>query len=189
MEIGDTITPIDCLVLPVPAFEGGEPYIVQQGAGMVVTKSTPEKEAAACDFLKWFTQVENNLKFSCSSSYLPVLKEACSTEHLDAALKEVELNMPEKEYSTMEIAFEMIRENKLYTNKAFDGGSAARKVLEYDLSDKAAADREQVRQRLAAGVSLDEAVSDYISEEAFDAWFEEVSLKLQQSIEDSAAAQ
>ena len=188
VEIGDTITPIDCLVLPVPVFEGGEPCIVQQGAGMVVTKNTPEKEAAACDFLKWFTQVENNMKFSCSSAYLPVLKEACTTEHLDAALKTEGINMPEKEYRTMEIAFDMIRENKLYTNKAFDGGSAARKVLEYDLSDKAAADREQVKARLAEGVSLDEAVSDYISEEAFDAWFEEVSLKLQQCVEDSAAA-
>lgn len=188
VEIGDSITPIECLVLPVPVFEDAEPYIVQQGAGMVVTKSTAEKEKAACDFLKWFTKAGNNTKFSCSSSYLPVLKEACNTGQLDAALEATGTDMPEKEYATMKIAFDMIQENKLYTNKAFDGGSGARKVLEYDLSDKAAADREQVKKRLEEGETLEKAVESFISEESFEAWFEEVSEKLQQCVQDSEAA-
>ena len=53
VEQGDTITPIECIVLPVPSFEGGAPYIVQQGAGMVVTNGPDDKVRAACEFLKW----------------------------------------------------------------------------------------------------------------------------------------
>ena len=38
---------------------------------MVVTKSTPEEEAACVTFLKWFTQPENNIQFAVGSGYLP----------------------------------------------------------------------------------------------------------------------
>ena len=47
---------IKATVLPAPRFEGGRPYAVQQGAGMVVTNSTAEKEFASVEFLKWFNE-------------------------------------------------------------------------------------------------------------------------------------
>lgn len=43
---------IECTMLPVPTFAGGESAIVQQGAGMVVTKSDESTEYAATVFLK-----------------------------------------------------------------------------------------------------------------------------------------
>lgn len=43
---------------------------------MVVTKSTPEEEAACVTFLKWFTQPENNIQFAVGSGYLPVTHAA-----------------------------------------------------------------------------------------------------------------
>ena len=55
---------ISLKVLPCPKFEGGEDYAVQQGAGMVVTKTEDEATVKACvEFLKWFTAPEHNISF------------------------------------------------------------------------------------------------------------------------------
>ena len=51
---------------------------VQQGAGMVVTKSDEAREKAAVTFLKWFTAPEQNVRFAMSSGYLPVTYEGNS---------------------------------------------------------------------------------------------------------------
>lgn len=181
-EIGDVATPIECLVMPAPLLEGGEPYIIQQGAGMVVTKGTKEQEYASVVFLKWFTEAERNIEFGCTSGYIPVKKEANKKETLDSVIQEKNLEISTKEYDTLVTAYEMVGSSKLYTNKAFDGGASARKVLEYSLSDKAAADREQVVKLLAEGKTLDEAVGSFISEDAFHIWFEEVKTDLESSV-------
>ena len=162
---------IDYLILPAPIFEGGENYMVQQGAGMVVTKSTPEREYASVVFLKWFTQTDNNLLFSCTSGYMPVKKEAFSKERLDSVIESNELNVSGKTYDTMISCFDMTQVSTFYTDKAFENGAAARKVLEYNLSDKAASDREAVLERLASGTSLDDAVSDFTDSQAFENWY------------------
>ena len=59
----------------------------------------------------------------------------------------------------------------LYTNKSFQNGSAARKVLEYNLADRAAADREAVTEAMAGGAGLEEAAAPYVTREAFEAWY------------------
>ena len=59
----------------------------------------------------------------------------------------------------------------LYTNKSFQNGSAARKVLEYHLADRAAADRAVVLEAIAQGESLEEASADYVSDGAFEEWY------------------
>ncbi len=163
---------IDYLVMPDPLFSGGANYAVQQGAGMVVTKSTPEEEYASVVFLKWFTQKEQNIAFGCASGYLPVIKEAYNKASMDAVITERGLTVSPKTYDTIITAFENSKECTLYTNKAFDGGSAARKVLEYHLQDKAGADREIVVERIAGGMSLEDAAADLLTQAAFEEWYQ-----------------
>jgi len=179
---GDTY-PIEYMVFSEPPFANSDNYIVQQGAGMVVTKGTPEEEYASIMFLKWFTQMENNLEFSVTSSYLPVQKEAYSMEVLDQIITDNQIDISPKTYDTFQIIFENFDAYILYTNKAFEGGSKARKVLDYHLSDKATADREKILQKLDTGMSLDEAVEEFISEEAFEKWFGDFSNALQESVQ------
>ncbi len=174
---------IEYLILPAPIFEGGENYAVQQGAGMVVTKSTKEREYASVLFLEWFTQTENNLLFSCTSGYMPVKKDAFSKEKMDTVIEENDLEIDPKTYDTMAMCFDMMEDSTLYTNKAFDKGAAARKVLEYNLADKAAADRASVEEQLAQGVDLEEAAAPYVDEAAFQSWFAEFRTALEQSVE------
>ena len=82
--------------------EGGENIKVQQGAGMAVTKSDEEHEYAASVFLKWFTQKNQNLRFVCESSYMPVLKEANSVDALDSVIKENNIEVNQKVYDVLQ---------------------------------------------------------------------------------------
>lgn len=171
VELDDGSRTIDYIVTTAPVFEGGAQYAVQQGAGMVVSKSDEKHEYAAVEFLKWFTEAENNLQFGCVSGYLPVTKEAGSVERLDQVIAEHELEVAPKTYDCLTTIFNEMEGMTLYTNKSFENGSAARKVLEYHLADQAAADRAVVAAALEEGKSLEEASASYVSQEAFETWY------------------
>ena len=72
----NTSEPIEVKAYPAPVFEGGEKLVMQRGAGFCVTKSVPEKEKAAAEFLKWLTEPKNNVEFVTTTGYMPVTKEA-----------------------------------------------------------------------------------------------------------------
>ncbi len=171
VELDEGSRPIDYIVMPAPVFEGGRACAVQQGAGMVVSRSDQRHEYASVEFLKWFTQAENNLRFGSVSGYLPVLKEANSTEKLDEVIADQGLTVSPKTYDCLTTIFSEMEGMNLYTNKSFQNGSAARKVLEYHLADRAAADRAVVLEAIAQGESLEEASADYVSDGAFEEWY------------------
>lgn len=171
VEQDDNTYSIDYIILEAPVFEGGQRYAVQQGAGMVVSKSDKQREYAAVEFLKWFTQADKNLQFGSVSGYLPVLKEANSIEKLDQVIAEKQLEVAPKTYDCLGFMFGEMEQISLYTNKSFRNGSAARKVLEYHLSDMAAQDRETVERAVKEGQDLEEASGAFVSEEAFENWY------------------
>lgn len=171
VELDGGTHPIDCLVLPSPVFEGGRNYAVQQGAGMVVSKSDLKHEYAAVEFLKWFTQADNNLRFGCVSGYFPVRKDANSTEALSRVISEQKLEVVPKTYDCLTAVFDEMENITLYTSKSFPNAYIARKVLEYNLADRAAEDRAAVVEAMAGGASLEEAAADYVSEDAFQSWY------------------
>lgn len=171
VELDNDSYDIDYIVMTAPVFEGGEYCAVQQGAGMVVSKSDEKHEYAAVEFLKWFTQAENNLEFGSVSGYLPVLKEANSVEKLDQVIASRQLTVAPKTYDCLTTVFQKMDDMTLYTNKSFANGSAARKILEYHLADKAAEDRTAVMAALQQGENLEEASAPYVSREAFEEWY------------------
>lgn len=162
---------IEYIVMNAPVMEGGENCKVQQGAGMAVTKSDAEHEYAACVFLKWFTQKEQNLCFVCNSGYMPVKKDANSISALDELIAEQNLTINDKTYDCLKEVLSDFENTSYYTTKNFENGFAARKVLDYNLSDKAAADREAFEAAVAAGASRDEELKKYLSEENFENWY------------------
>lgn len=172
VEMDDGSHEIEYVVMAAPVFAGGENYAVQQGAGMVVAKSDERHEYAAVEFLKWFTRTENNLRFGGVAGYMPVLEGAGSREMLDRVIREQGITVAEKTYDCLICVFEDMKNVKYYTNKSFENGSRARKVLEYNLADKAAADRRQVEALIAEGVGLEAACAPYLTDEAFDVWYD-----------------
>lgn len=168
--------PIEMEVLPSPKFEGGEAYAVQQGAGMVVTKGSEAEIYASVEFLKWFTADERNIKFSVMSGYLPVTKTANDKERIMSNGGEMSTQVEK----ILTVAVDTVNHNTLYTTKAFDGGTKARSILEYSMSDKAIEDRAKVLEKLAAGQSLEEATAEFVSDACFEAWYDDVLKELQE---------
>lgn len=167
---------ISLRTLPAPQFEGGEAVAVQQGAGMVVTAAKEEEVKASVEFLKWFVRAENNIAFSVGSGYLPVTRKANDMQEILASGLTLDDNMQQ----TLEVAVDTVNGNRLYTPHAFAGSNSARKVLEYGLSDLAAADRETVVQRIAEGQSAAEAEAEFLTDEYFEAWYQDICAKLAQ---------
>lgn len=166
---------IELEVLQAPQFADGEKWAVQQGAGMVVTKGSEDEIKASVEFLKWFTEPENNTGFSVGSGYLPVTKKATNMVEIRKSGTELSESMD----AILTEAVETVKNDELYTTPAFEGGQDARSVLEYAMSDIADADRQTVQERINEGQSMEEATADFISDEYFDNWYEETLTKLQ----------
>ncbi len=91
---GDTITyadgtveQVEYSILPYPVFENGTKTALQRGGGLMVAKTDEKKEYAACEFIKWLTAAEQNMKFVDQTGYLPVTKKAFEEEmegHIDS---------------------------------------------------------------------------------------------------------
>ena len=126
--------PIEVEVFACPRFEGGAPYAVQQGAGMVVTAGSEAEIAASVQFLKWLTRDENNISFSMASGYLPVTKSANNVETILQQQGEISGTMEQ----ILRVAVDTVNDNTLYTPRAFEKGTSARAILEYSMSDLAA---------------------------------------------------
>ena len=92
-------------------------------------------------------------------------------QRLEQAIEEQELSVAPKTYDCLTTIFDAMEGMTLYTNKSFRNGSAARKVLERHLADRAAEDRAAVAEAIARGESLEEASAEYVSESSFEDWY------------------
>lgn len=181
VETGADAYPIDFQVLPAPIFAGGEKIVVQQGAGMVVTKSDVRRETAAAAFLRWFTRPENNVIFGAGSGYLPVTEQSHRIETFRKIVSDRNMTMNPITDTCIHFVVEEMDDYTYYSPKTFTNGSAVRKVLEYGLSDKAAADLQAIQAAVDAGRSRTEVLEDYVNEKAFDAWYEAFLQSLNQA--------
>ncbi len=181
VELESGSYPIDFIILNASVMEGGENYQVQQGAGMAVTKSDKEHEYAACEFLKWFTRKEQNLRFVAASSYMPVLKEANKIEALDKVVSDNNIEINNKTYECLKTVLAEFDKTQFYTPKCFNNGYSTRKILDYNLSDKASQDKTQIDALVAAGASREDAQKEYISDEAFEKWYSDFVSALKQA--------
>ncbi len=183
VENGDESYPIDYIIQEAPVMQGGENYMVQQGAGMAVTKSDAAHEYASCVFLKWLTQKEQNIRFGCASAYLPVLKEANKVETLDKVIKDNNIEINEKSYDCLKYILEEFDQIKFYTPKSFKNGYDVRKILDYNLPDKAVEDKTAIDAAIAEGKSKDEVLEAYLSEDAFESWYNDFCSSLSAAAE------
>lgn len=72
---------VDYITLPYPVFSAGDKKMsIQRGNGIMLSKSNAKQEKAACEFLKWLTQPEQNLRLVTQTSYLPVMKTALNRD-------------------------------------------------------------------------------------------------------------
>lgn len=173
VETDEKSYPIECQILKSPIMEGGKNYRVQQGAGMAVTKSNKEHEYASTVFLKWFTKKEQNLRFVSESSYLPVLKEANNMKEVNRVIKDNNIKVNGKTYECLKTVLKNFDETRFYTTESVTNGFGMRKVLDYNLSDRAAADKATMDAEIAAGASREDEIAKYTSDASFESWYDD----------------
>ncbi len=179
-ERGTDHYPIDYAVMPAPLFAGGSDYIAQAETGMAVVKASQAEEYASVTFLKWLTEDEQNITFGCPSGYLPVKESAYKKLKLDLAIVERELDVTPQTYESLLTAFQYGEKGSFNAGQVFARGSDAAMILEYHLQEKAGADRQTVKARIAGGMSLDEATAGFLSEAEFESWYQSFCAALEE---------
>lgn len=167
----------ELLISPYPVFEGGRKVSIQQGAGMAVIKTEERREAAAVQFLKWFTKPEQNVSYSMSSGYSPVMKEEQVGKLLTTKIEELQKSDEVLENNISKVlllASDQMNQYELTVDKEFEGSYNIRNSLGETLSEQAKADRERFLKELAAGVTYEELVKRFVSEDAFKTWFDTI---------------
>ena len=165
------VYPIEGLVLSVPNFEGTDPYVVQQGAGMVVVKSDEKTEYACSVFLKWLTEQERNIAFSASSGYLPVKKAANNFSAISDAYAAAGSGGNSALLDAVEVAVEEIRSYNMYAAKAFEKSTESRDFLDTFIQQTAQSAHDEADERIQNGEERDAVLDEYTSDAAFDAWY------------------
>ncbi len=175
VTIDDSYTyPIDSFALPIPNFEGCEPYAVQQGAGMVVTKSDPKTEYACSVFLKWITEQERNIDFAVKSGYLPVKKSANDFEIISEFYEN-----DGADRQAMEAAVSEVNTYSLYSAKPFEKSTEVRDFLGNYIQDTAQTAYEKAFSRIQGGEERETVLEDYVSDKAFAQWYDDFVSGLQ----------
>lgn len=174
-----TTYPIEVKVYDLPDFEGTEACAVQQGAGMAVIRSNEKKEQAAVEFLKWFTDVEQNTTFSVNSGYFPVTLAANEQENIKQSLENMGVEKGSLAYENLMMSAQTAEENILYSNKAFRNGMDARSVLTALLTDQLNIYLEEMNAMVEGGMDREEVWEKYLTEELFQEWFRKLQTELE----------
>jgi multiple sugar transport system substrate-binding protein len=134
---------IEVMALPLPDFAGTEKSIVQQGAGMSVTKSTKENEAAAVAFLRWFTDEEQNIGFCVDTGYFPVKTNDMTMEQMKRKLEGMNIIKDELVYENTVLGLDAILNSNLYVPIPFKEGNIKRSIITKYLTTELEAYKEQ----------------------------------------------
>ena len=164
---------IELKVMPYPSFEKGKKIAVQQGAGAIISKSTPEKEYASVVFLKWLTEPERNIDFVLRTGYLPVTNEAI--EILRQKLPEYKSdNINENVVKVLECTLGMMDTHEFYTYKPFKASDDLRYSFEDKLVSFTGSARNEFVESLPDNVSVDRFADEYINDQLYDQFITEV---------------
>lgn len=164
--------PIECMILPYPYYEGTDPFAVQQGAGMAIVKSDKQHEQAAATFLKWFTDTEQNLKFSAPTGYLPVKNEALNYDLIKAKIDaNIDANANPAVQASTKTTVEMLSTHTLFGIAPYQGSFDVRTVCEKSLLAIANADLEEVKLGIKLGGDKGTVISKLNTPARFDEWY------------------
>ena len=175
------------IVRQVPNFEGKKSYAITQGAGMAVSKSDETHEYASIQFLKWFTEKERNTLFSAESSYLPVKKEANSFESWNSITEAEKVTANQLVRDIVKTSMETVSKSTLTSQKSFNKSFEIRNYLETALNEKCSGDALKIQKAIKRGDSREKAWKQYLSDENFNTWFEQITKDINEKMKDSDA--
>lgn len=174
----DIVAPIEVLTLPYPYYENSKPYVVQQGAGMCITKSDKAHEYAASVFLKWFIDMPQNIDFAVSTAYLPVKSQSLTANALMKTSNYEEISNAAVK-SSIETTINMLSTHTLYGNKPFTNSFQLRSILENHLYTRVETDLALLEKRIINGEDRTTVIKELCSKEHFSSWYQAFTNELQ----------
>lgn len=180
---GDNIIPIEVITLPYPFFDGGDPYVVQQGAGMCIAKSDEAHEFASAVFLKWFIDLPQNIEFAVSTGYLPVKTKALNADTILSELDNTNNNSNDAVRKSIVTTIDMLKTHTLYGNKPFEGSYECRGVLETNLQQLLNSDLAYLNKQVDDGYDRSAILEELTSDKHFQRWYLDICNLIQEAIE------
>lgn len=173
---------IELLALHYPNFAQGDHLVIQQGAGMCIAKSTPERQAAAALFLKWFTSGENNMNFAMYSGYLPVKRDFYEKDRFQEILgKTDQENRAEKNIQKVyAVTLEQIVEKSTYSPSPFSASYEVRRILDRTLRENTQKLKAKVHELQMQGLSEEEIWSSIDRKEWSASWLRSIKEQLEE---------
>lgn len=173
----DTMYPVECEALPYPAFAGGENYMTQRGANMGIFKSDHAHEYASAEFLKWFTDPQQNMDFTVSTGYIPVEKEALASiprllEYVQGSAND------EMVRKSVEAALGAMNRNVFYSRKTFQNSYKADAIFGESLLKKTELDLDEIEVRTKNGEAREDVILELLQEDNFLEWYDALSAEL-----------
>lgn len=182
IEQNGTRQPIKFRALEYPTFEGGRATTIQQGAGMCVAKSTPEKQAGAALFLKWFTDYSVNIDFSMTTGYLPVETSSYASEEFTKALDSLSEgdDTLKNVADVYKIALEQITgDYDTYAAIPFAGSYDVRSTLQSTLMNIVSEDIPKTDQMWQEGKTEAQILAELDTDARFEMWLSDIHFNLE----------
>lgn len=163
---------IEGMVLPLPKFEGTDGCSVQQGAGMAVARSDEQRETAAVEFLKWFTDKEQNVSFCVESGYFPVKTGDDMTGRMKEVLEEQGIEEDTLLYQNTVIGEDTIHDTELYTAPVIEDGEEYRKIITDSLTEQLNLYKESYQ-------TVEQEEQEAFLEQCFEEWTRNLKQQIQ----------
>lgn len=178
ITVNDISHDIELLALNYPKHENSKSVVIQQGAGMAVSKSTAQKEEAAILFLKWFTNEIINTDFAINSGYLPVKKSAVQNENISEKFKVLdEQSITDKNnFKTLNVAAEQVQNSQMYFVKPSEKSFDVRRIIEKSLIDVTNNSYATVKE--LTGENKEKIIKEFCSDENFELWIENLKMEI-----------
>lgn len=174
---------IEMLALNYPHFAEGERLVIQQGAGMCIAKSTPQRQEASALFLKWFTSEEKNTDFAMCSGYLPVKRDFYENKPFQEFLAKTD---PENRtgrniQKVYEITLKQVAEKSTYSSSPFGESYEVRRILDRTLREKVQELKTEVRSLQIKGLKEEEIWSTVDRKEWGASWLRAIKQQLEEA--------
>lgn len=173
---------IEPLVLPYPYFEGGEKISIQQGAGMSISQSDEAHEYASAIFLKWFTEVENNLNFAVSTGYFPSKNAALEADQILDVANRRDVSQGAI-IESIKASIVMFEDYTFYNNKPFWGSYNMRVLLDTFLLESVQNDIKEMIQAIESGEDPETLKEFYLSESNYQNWMNSIKVEAEKILD------
>lgn len=181
-EESGAVYPVVCQVIEYPTFEGAEKYLTQRGANVCVTGAEQVNEYAAVEFIKWFTEAQNNTKFAVATGYIPVKEAALSNKEQIIANMTQSDNMSALQ-SSVDTTLRATADMKFVIKKPFNKSYEANSEFSSSIFTKIQEDLLVKEARINAGESAEAVITDLTGNENFEKWYEELITQVNRNME------